>query len=297
MDIYKIFTFCAIVDYGTVSKAAEALYCSQPALSKQMASLEKEIGYPLFDRCGKKMTVNSNGQLVYQFGKYLEKDFNQLKSDLYNLNNPCSRELGFGATNSIGIYLLPPVLGDFKRHYPNIPVNFKVNFLPSIIDMLNQDAISFAMIPEDSDIINNTRYICQPFLDDEMVVVFPPNHPLSERKVVAPEELVQYPFLISQVQSATRAFILSRLTEQKIYLKNLVNMYNAETIKQSIINGLGISILSKVSVAHEVKNGFLKTAEIKGLKLVRQLYFVHKKNHILTQEELLFIHFLSPEKQ
>lgn len=54
MDIYKIFTFCAIVDYGTVSKAAEALYCSQPALSKQMASLEKEIGYPLFDRCGKK---------------------------------------------------------------------------------------------------------------------------------------------------------------------------------------------------------------------------------------------------
>ena len=88
-----------------------------------------------------------------------------------------------------------------------------------------------------------------------------------------------------------------KYVKRKIYLKNLVNMYNAETIKQSIINGLGISILSKVSVAHEVKNGFLKTAEIKGLKLVRQLYFVHKKNHILTQEELLFIHFLSPEKQ
>lgn len=292
MDIYKIFTFCAIVDYGSVSKAANALYCSQPALSKQMVALEKEIGYPLFDRHGKKMTVNANGHLLYRLGKNLEREFNQLKSDLYQLNNPCSREICFGATNSIGIYLLPPILGDFKRTHANIPVNFKVNFLPSIKDMLNQDAINFAMIPEDSELLNDPRYVCLPFLDDEMVVVLPPDHPLAQKTVIEPEELAQYPFLISQAQSATRAFITSRLEEHNIYLNNIINMYNAEAIKQSIISGFGISILSKTSVIHEVKNGFLKTVSLNRIDLMRHLYFVYKKSHILTPEESLFIHFL-----
>lgn len=292
MDIHKFFTFCAVVDYGTISKAAEALYCSQPALSKQMASLEKEIGYPLFERCGKKVTVNANGQLVYHFGKALEKDFNQLKSDLYTLNNPCHREINFGATNSIGIYLLPPILGDFKRNHANIPVNFKVNFLPNIMDMLNRDAINFAIIPENPDILENSHYICQSFLNDEMVLVLPPDHPLTKNESVKAEELTRYPFLISQIQSATRSFITSKLSEQNVYLSNIIDMYNAEAIKQSIINGLGISILSKTSVINEVKNGFLKTLPINDMDLVRQLYFIHKRNHILTPEESLFIEFL-----
>lgn len=296
MDIDKILRFCAIVDYGSMSKAAETLYCSQPALSKQIIALEKEIGYPLFNRNGKKMTLNENGRLVYTFGRHLEKDFNQLKSDLYALNCSSRREVCFGSTNYIGTYLLPSILMNFKKMHPDIPVNFTINFFPNVLEMLNQDVISFALMPDDGETLYNNTYTTYPFREDQMVVVFPSNHPLADYNCVSPTELVKYPYLISQTQSATRKFILSRLNENDIQLNNILNMYNTETIKQGIINGMGISILSKTSVANEEKHGLLKTAPLCGVDLSRNLYLVHKKNKILLPEDTLFIKQVLGEK-
>ena len=289
MDIEKLLRFCAVVDYGSMSKAAETLYCSQPALSKQITALEKEVGYPLFDRSGKKMTLNQNGRLLYTFGRHLEHDYSQLKSDLYALNCPSRREITFGATNIIGTYYLPPVLVDFKKQHPDIPVNFTLSFFPNIIDMLGQDIIAFAMIPEDDEILHNPSFICQEFFDDDMVVVFPPDHPLAAFDSIPASELLKYPYFISQVQSATRRFILSRLNAYGIRLENFQNMFNTETIKQSIIKGMGVSILSGISVETEKRHGFLKTAPLEGVNLSRKWYIIHKKNRVLLPEYDLFI--------
>ncbi len=289
MDIEKLLRFCAVVDYGSMSKAAETLYCSQPALSKQIIALEKEVGYPLFDRNGKKLTLNQNGRLLYTFGRHLEHDYSQLKSDLYALNCPSRREVTFGATNIIGTYFLPSILVAFKKKNPDIPVNFTLSFFPNIMDMLAQDIIAFAMIPEDDETLHNPAYICREFFDDEMVVVFPPDHPLSAYESVPPEELLRYPYFISQVQSATRRFILSRLNAYGIRLEQVENMFNTETIKQSIIKGMGISILSKISVETEKRHGFLKTAPLQSVNLSRKWYIIHKKNHVLLPEHDLFI--------
>ena len=289
MDLDKLLRFCAIVDYGSMSKAADMLYCSQPALSKQIIALEKEVGYPLFDRNGKKMTLNRNGQLLYTFGRHLERDYSQLKADLYALNNQVRHEVSFGATNIIGTYFLPPTLVDFKKQHPDIPVNFTLNFFPNIINMLNQDVIGFAMVPEDNETLKNPSFICRPFFDDDMVVVFPSDHPLAAFDSIPPEELVKYPYLISQEQSATRRFILSKIEEHNIRFQSTLNMYNTETIKQSIIKGIGISILSHISVSTEEQHGFLKTAPLQGLNLSRKWYLIYKKDHILHPECNLFV--------
>jgi len=289
MDIEKLLRFCAVVDYGSMSKAAETLYCSQPALSKQIIALEKEVGYPLFERNGKKMTLNQNGRLLYTFGRHLEHDYNQLKSDLYALNCPTRREIAFGATNIIGTYFLPSLLVDFKKQHPDVPVNFTLSFFPNIIDMLGQDIISFAMIPEDDEILHNPAYVCREFYDDDMVVVFPPDHPLTAYERIPPKELEKYPFFISQIQSATRRFILSRLNAYNIHPGNVQNMFNTETIKQSIIRGMGISILPKVSTEAEMQHGFLKAAPLADVNLNRKWYLIYKKSRILLPEDILFI--------
>lgn len=289
MDIEKLLRFCAVVDYGSMSKAAETLYCSQPALSKQIIALEKEVGYPLFDRNGKKMTLNQNGRLLYTFGRHLERDYKQLKSDLYALNCPTRREISFGATNVIGTYYLPNLLVDFKKQHPDIPVNFTLSFFPSIVDILNQNVISFAMIPEDNEILHNPEYICREFFDDNMVVIFPPDHPLTAYECIPPEELVKYPFLISQINSATRHFILSRLESCNIRLNNIQNMFNTETIKQSVIRGMGISILSRIAMETEMQHGFLKAAPLANVNLKRKWYLISKKSRVLLPEDMLFI--------
>lgn len=288
MDFLKLSSFCMIVDCGSMSKAAEVLYCSQPALSKQIVALEKEIGYPLFDRNGKKMTLNENGRLLYQFAKTLEQSYNRLKAQLYAQNHPYSHEIRLGATNLIGTYLLPPILSEFKKVYPDIPVNFAVDFFPNIMEMLAQDAIDFALIPEDAKTLQDPTYACQPFREEEMVLVVPADHPLAEREEVQPEELEPYPFLISQVKSASRAFILGRLEARGVQLHNMQNMYNAGTIKQAVVNGLGIAILSRYFIRNEEKNGTVKVVPIRGVDLTRKLFIAHRRNHVLTEEDLLF---------
>ena len=288
MDFLKLSSFCMIVDCGSMSKAAEVLYCSQPALSKQIAALEKEVGYPLFDRNGKKMTLNENGRLLYQFGKTTEQSYNRLKAQLYAQNHPYSREIRLGATHLIGTYLLPPILSEFKKIYPDIPVNFAVDFFPNIMEMLEQDAIDFALIPEDAQTLRNPAYACQPFREDEMVLVVPAEHPLAAREIVQPEELEAYPFLISQVKSASRAFILDQLETYGIHLPNTQNMYNAGTIKQAVVNGLGVAILSRYFIRNEEKNGTVKVVPIEGVKISRKLFIAHKRSHVLTEEDLLF---------
>lgn len=117
-----------------------------------------------------------------------------------------------------------------------------------------------------------------------MVVVFPPEHPLAAFDAVPAQELVRYPFFISQIQSATRRFILSRLSAHNIHLESFHNMFSTETIKQSIIKGMGVSILSRISVETEVRHRFHKTAPLQDVNLNRKWYLISKKNHVLSAE-------------
>ena len=155
--------------------------------------------------------------------------------------------------------------------------------------LLEQDVVTFVLIPEIDTVIDNPNYICTPFCQDEMAVILPVSHPLAGKDAVDPEDLTKFPFLISQVQSATRTFLLKKLGSHGISVPEPVNMYNTEAIKQGILNGMGISVLSKKTCSYELRNGFLKALPLSGIELTRTLYAVHKKKYALPADALLFI--------
>lgn len=293
MDIQKISSFCTVYECGSISKASEKLFCSQPALSKQISALEGELGYPLFDRNGKKISINDNAHIFYRFAKNLLNDYALLKRELYIKNNPSDKEVRFGATNFIGTYILPSVLGKFKTQYPSTPVNFTVNFLPQVMDLLDNDLINFAIIPASDDIISNKKYICDAFLEDEFVLVVPTDHPLNEKEKISIHDISQYTFLISQEKSATRQFISKTLRNHQIQLDNIINLDNINAIKHGIMNGLGISILPKEQVKKDEKFGLLHTYNFDDITIKRMLYVVYKAKHTFLAEEAIFIkHFI-----
>lgn len=289
MDISKMINFCTIVECGNISKASEKLFCSQPALSKQITSIENELGYTLFIRNGKKLLLNENGEIFYRFAKNMINDYTLLKRELFIKNNSTKQEIRFGTTNYIGTYLLPPVIGRFKTKRPTTPVNFMVNFLPNIMELLDKDIINFAIIPVNNEILADSSYKCEPFLEDEFALVLPNDHPLNEKEKIYAEDLSYFPFLISQEQSATRQFILSSFDSYNIKLNNLIDMHNTNTIRESVVNGLGITILSKKSIQNHERLGLLKSREISNMPLVRKLYLVHKVKHTLLEEEAVFM--------
>lgn len=289
MDLQKMMNFCTVYECGNISKAAEKLYCTQPALSKQMSSLESEIGYPLFNRFGKKLTINENGIIFYRFARNVINDYTLLKRELYLKNNENEHEVRFGTTNFIGTFLLPSILGKFNEDYPMTPVNFMIDFLPRILELLDKDVIHFAIVPEDNGLYEYDDLILDPFLFDEFVLVFPPDHPLASKDEVYAKDILDYPFLISQESSATRRFVTESLKNNNITLKNTVDMNNIYTILQGIVDHLGISIFSKNAIKTYEQFGLVKSTTFKDLKLKRQLYFVYKSKHTFLEDEARFM--------
>ena len=289
MDIQKMINFITVYECGSISKAAEKLFCTQPALSKQITALENELGYPLFERIGKKLRINENGIIFYRFARTCINDYTLLKRELYLKNNENENEVRFGTTNFIGTFLLPSILAKFKNDFPTTPINFVIDFLPQLLDLLDKDVIQFAIVPGDKQLFETSNLICDAFMEDEFVLVFPPDHPLAKKDEIYAIDILDYPFLISQESSATRSFITDSLQKHNIILTNTIDMNNIYTIREGILSGLGISIFSKIAVKTDLNYGLLKCATIKDMPLIRHLYFVYKTKHTFVHDEARFI--------
>jgi len=292
MNIDKLRTFCTVVEYDSFSRASEILFCSQPAISKQIRSLEKELGYPLFDREGKKISLNANGKVVYKYSQKILKDISDMKYALMEQNNISNLSVSFGTTNFIGVHVITPQINKFKDLFPDIPLTFTIDFTPGILKMLHHNKVSFAFISESNLLINYPDIKTELFMEDELVLVVPNNHRWVDKKSVSLSDITSERFLLSQSGSAVRNFIEKQLSTHGINLKNKANFYNIEGIKQSLLNGHGVSILPKKSVATELKYNLLKEIQIEDFKLTRKLFIAYKENKRFTPNELKFIQLL-----
>lgn len=289
MNIEKLKSFCKVVEYDSFSKASEELFCSQPAISKQIKSLEKEIGFPLFNRDGKKVILNSNGKIVYKYSQKILSEISEMNREILEINNSLSPVISFGATNFIGVHIITPQISKFKESYPDISLSFTIDFIPNILKMLHFNKFSFAFISETNLLSEYPDIETEFFRDDELILVVPHNHIWASRKSINLSELNNETFLVSQPNSAIRSFIEKQLYSEGVVLRKTNNLYNIEGIKQSILSGHGVSILPKKAITTELKHKLLIEVPIDGLRFNRKLFIAYKKNTQLTQNEKNFI--------
>ena len=292
MNIEQFKTFCTVIEYGSFLRASEVLFCSQPAISKQIKSLERKLGFNLFDRDGKKVILNSNGKIVYKHVKRVLDEILEMNNELLESNNYLPPIISFGATNFIGVHIITPNISRFKDNFPEASISFTIDFNKNILNMLNLNKFSFAFVAE-SDLLKEYQDIKTDFFrDDELALVVSPNHPFASRNSIDMEELKDQTFLVSQPNSAIRKFIEDTLRTNKISINNMHNLYNIEGIKQSILNGQGISILPKKSISTELKYQLLIEVPINNLYLKRKLFIAYKRNKEFTSLEKDFINSL-----
>lgn len=216
-----------------------------------------------------------------------------MKYALIEQNSNSNPVVSFGATNFIGVHVITPQINKFKELFPDIPLTFTVDFTPGILKMLHHNKVSFAFISESNLLVNYPDIKTEFFKDDELVLVVPINHKWANKESVTLDDLLSEEFLLSQPSSAVRNFIEKQLAVKGISLKNQANLYNIEGIKQSLLNGHGISILPKKSVTTELKYNLLKEIPIENFKLTRKLFIAYKENKKFTQNELNFINSLT----
>ncbi len=275
LNIENLKMFCLVVDEGSISQAARLSFMSQPAVTRQIHQLENFYGTLLFDRKEGKLTVTDAGKRLYPFAQEIIHDFNRSIEVIQQAIGKYNAKLIVGASLTIGEYLLPRLLGGFKKQAPDIRVTLNIKNTPSILEDLANDVIDLALV---EGVVEDNHFIVEKFAEDELVLVYPPDHPWKNRTEISIEEVANEQMIWRELTSGTRQIVENALSEYGVLnkIENYMEIGSTQAIKSAVEAGLGISILSRLTVARELEQGFLHEIKITGIDIKRNLWLVRK---------------------
>ena len=273
LNIENLKMFCLVVDEGSISQAARLSFVSQPAVTRQINQLENFYGTLLFDRTGGKLKVTEAGKILYPYAKTIVNDFNRSKEAVQQETGKYNANLQVGATFTIGEYLLPSLLGRFKKQKPDIKVTLTIKNTPSILEDLTNYVIDLALV---EGIVENNDLTVEKFADDELILVCAPDH--KWEKKIDLEELVNERMIWRESISGTRLIVENMLREYGVLEKidSYMEIGSTQAIKSAVEAGLGVSILPRLTVSRELEQGTLREVSMDGVNLTRNLWMVRK---------------------
>ncbi|WP_299089662.1 LysR family transcriptional regulator [uncultured Metabacillus sp.] len=291
MNIENLKMFCLVVDEGSISQAARLSFVSQPAVTRQIRQLENVYGTLLFDRTEGKLIVTETGKMLYPFAKAIITDFNRSKEVIQQAIGEYNSTLRVGASLTIGEFLLPSLLGRFKKLTPDIKVSLTIKNTPSVLEDLTNDVIDIALV---EGLVDDEDFIVEKFADDELILVFPADHPWRERSEINIEELANERMIWRESLSGTRLIVESTLREHGILdkIESYMEISSTQAIKSAVEAGLGISILPRLTVARELEQGFLKEMKITDIHINRSLWLVKKPQRFHRNGVSRFVEFI-----
>ncbi len=297
MEFKELESFVTIAKVKSFSKAASQLFLTQPALSNHISKLEKELGITLFERNNKKTELTPAGQLFYVSAIEI---LNQRENALLKLEKYQGKIEGLlqVATSSVpGQYVLPDILVGFHKIYPY--VNYNLHYLSSkeVTDNLVNGDLDFGFVGCAPD---NRNLIYEKVQDDPLVVIAPNTPPYSQMQSITFSQLLDEPLLLRKSDSGTRqAFDIAY--KQHAHLdkqpKILAQMDNNEMIVLCVKAGLGLSIVSSVSIEDKVRAGFVRVLPLEGYDFKHAFYFVYPKKRTLSPMVSRFKDFVLSQKQ
>ncbi|MCW8995003.1 MAG: LysR family transcriptional regulator [Psychromonas sp.] len=287
----KVFHKVAVVMNYT--KAANALGLTQPAVSIQLKQLENNLDLPLFEKIGKKLFLTPAGQKLKLFCDDLFKRFDNIDMALSAIKGNMEGDFRIAAVSSAK-YFTPHLLGAFHKRYPKVNLYLDVVNREQMIQRLhdnNDDLVIMGLVPKSMALTSH------PFIDNQIVAIASPSHPLAGEKNIKISELSQYPFIFREKGSGTRKVLEEFFKEKGITIHPNMLLGSSETIKQAVMADLGISALSRHSLALELATKNLVELDIEGFPLVRSWYLVHHEHKYLSPIAQAFINFaLSPQE-
>lgn len=272
----RLQVFHTVAKLLSFTKAAETLHMTQPAVTFQVRQLEEHFNTRLFDRTHNRISLTEAGKRVFEYGDRIFELYAEMENAVRELTGEVSGVLIIGASTTIAEYMLPSLLGDFKTKYPDVNVRLKVSNTDGIVSMVENNVIDLGVVEAP---VNNRNLIVDLCRVDQLVAIVPPNHPLARLNKISPDVLLQHPFICREEGSGTREVINEYLTEQGINpaeLDMIMELGSPESIKGAVEAGIGITILSRATLAKELKLGTLVEVPLNP-PLERPFSFVHQK--------------------
>lgn len=293
MSDRRIQVFHAVAKHLSFTKAADALFMTQPAVTFQIRQLEEEFRTRLFDRQRGKVTLTAAGAIALEYSERIVALSEELKARMKNLGGAIEGPLLVGASTTLADFLLPQIIADFKTRFPAIVPRLFVANSGNVQSLILERRIDIGFIegvPHQADLVSDV--VCE----DEMRVVCPPSHPMLKETSITPELLTYYHYISREPGSGTREIIDKYLQDAGLspgMLQIVIEVDSAEAIKGLMVAGMGYSIMSTFSVEKETRLGRLVTRPLLP-KLTRQLSAIYPKERMHSR---LIVSFLNYAKE
>jgi len=291
LTLQQLKLFEAVSRNGSFTRAAEELFITQPAVSIQIKRLEAQVGLPLFEQVGKKTFPTAAGKAMYAACLDILNRVEDLKNSIEELKGTVKGPLQLSVVTTAK-YFLPNLLGVFLQQYPDVEPKLKFTNRARVIERLmnnEDDFVIMGQIPQDDNLE------AHPFLNNILGIVAPADHPLANKKNISIEELASQRFLIREIGSGTRYVFDQLLEKHGVKIEPYMELGSSEAIKQAVMAGLGIAVLSLHSVQLERDVKKLTVLDVEGFPLKRRWYAVHMKGRKLSLVARTFLDYILKE--
>ena len=272
----RLQVFHTVARLLSFTKAAESLHMTQPAVTFQVRQLEEYFNTRLFDRTHNRISLTDAGKRVYEYADEIFDLYANMENAVRDITGEISGILIIGASTTIAEYMLPSLLGDFKSKYPDINVHLKVSNSDGIVSMVENNDIDLGVV--ESQVLNK-NLVVEECRNDRLVAIVPLQHSLASQQKVKLKDLMDHAYIAREEGSGTREVIHEYLVNAGMKPADIhvsMELGSQEAIKGAVEAGMGVSIVSEVTIHKEMQLKTLVALELDP-PLDRPFSFVHQK--------------------
>lgn len=260
------------------TRAAEELYLTQPAVSMQIKQFEDTIGLPLFERLGRKIYLTRAGEELYRVSRSISLQLQEAEQLIEELKGAEGGRLAVSVASTVHYFAIS-LLADFRVHYPKVRVNFKVTNRKGLLQQLEDnetDIVLMGQPPEDQDLN------AEAFMENPLVVIAPPTHPLAHKPFIGLDELTHETFIMREQGSGTRNSVERFFSEKNMKISVSMEMNTNGAVKQGVEEGLGLGIVSIHTIIRELEDQRMVVLKVEDFPLIRQWFMVTRSGKRLS---------------
>ncbi|WOO41733.1 LysR family transcriptional regulator [Rubellicoccus peritrichatus] len=277
VENFKIFS--DLVESQSFSRAAKLNGITQSAVSQQLRAMEKHFNVLIVDRSQKQFRLTREGSKLYDSAKELLHMYDKLVSELQEMKKVISGTIHISTIYSIGLHELPPYVKTFLQDYPTVNVRVEYRRSNLVYEDVLHNAVDLGLVAYP----NKMRQLeVIPFLEDQLVAICAPDHPLAQNQMVSLQDISEHKFIAFDQDIPTRKATDHVFREAKLDVNPVMEFDNIETVKRAVEIDAGVAIVPSSTVTQEVKQRLLTSIPIEGSELTRPLAIIHRKGRVLT---------------
>jgi DNA-binding transcriptional LysR family regulator len=297
ITIQQMESLIYLVEEGSFSRAAKRVFLTQPSLTKHIKNLEDSVNAKIINRKNMAISLTPEGKILYDYARRILRLRDEAKEKILRIKENQSGSIFVSASTIPATYILPHLLNEFRKLFPDIRAYIQANDSEETLEMILNNQAEIGFIGKET---LNKRLNVEPLWKDRLVLAVPADHPWRKKDYVILDDVSKEPFIIREGGSATRKVLeeyLAQNTSRSLSRFNIVcEMGSSEAVKEAIIAGLGASILSIHAIKRELKEGTLIEVPIKSCAIQRYFYLIYKKQFTLLHYHKLFLKFVKNYK-